>query len=95
MERHDVYIALDQYESALLRFFSKIQREQVAAFVSYNQLPVRVLSFGIDDVYVKQGSISVLKKAVGLDWESISDKVMDYLGDESRTGEAVSDEDPS
>ena len=55
--------------------------EHIAAYVTYSQLPVKVLSFGIDDVYVKQGSIAVLRKAVGLDWETISDEVLRYLED--------------
>ena len=55
--------------------------EHIAAYVTYSQLPVKVLSFGIDDVYVKQGSIAVLRKAVGLDWETISEEVLRYLED--------------
>ncbi len=70
---HDVFVTIEE------NMLSGGYGEHVAAYCEYNKLGVDVLSFGIDDIYVKQGSISVLKKAVGLDWESIADKIIHYM----------------
>lgn len=53
--------------------------EHVAAYIEQAYLPMRVLSFGIDDIYVKQGSIATLKQAVGLDWQHIVHQTLRFL----------------
>ena len=50
--------------------------EKVESFVYRNQLPVKVLVNAIPDKYVEQGSISELRKEIGLDAESIVEKVI-------------------
>ena len=70
---HDLFVTIEE------NMLSGGYGEHVAAFCKYNDYDVKVLSFGIDDIYVKQGSISVLKKAVGLDWESIAGRILSYL----------------
>ena len=50
--------------------------EKVENFVYRNQLPVKVLVNAIPDQYVEQGSISELRKEIGLDAESIVEKVI-------------------
>ena len=53
--------------------------EHVAAYIEQAGLPLQTLCFGINDIYVKQGSIATLKEAVGLDWESVAYKTLRYL----------------
>ena len=50
--------------------------EKVETFVYRNQLPVRVLVHAIPDQYVEQGSISELRREIGLDAESIVENVI-------------------
>ena len=50
--------------------------EKVETFVYRNELPVKVLVNAIPDQYVEQGSISQLRKEIGLDAESIVEKVI-------------------
>lgn len=50
--------------------------EKVENFVYRNQLAVKVLVNAIPDQYVEQGSISELRKEIGLDAESIVEKVI-------------------
>ena len=50
--------------------------EKVENFVYRNQLQVKVLVNAIPDQYVEQGSISELRKEIGLDAESIVEKVI-------------------
>ena len=49
--------------------------EQVLRYLSGKEKTVRVLSFGIADDYVEHGSVDVLRKEVGLDCESVSEKI--------------------
>lgn len=50
--------------------------EKVENFVYRQQLPVKVLVNAIPDQYVEQGSISQLRKEIGLDAESILEKIV-------------------
>ena len=53
--------------------------EHLAAYVEQANLPLRVFCFGIDDIYVKQGSIATLKETVGLDWKTVSYQTLRFL----------------
>ena len=50
--------------------------EKVETFVYRNQLPVKVIVNAIPDQYVEQGSIAQLRKEIGLDAQSIVEKVI-------------------
>jgi len=50
--------------------------EKVEIFVYRNQLPVKVIVNAIPDQYVEQGSIAQLRKEIGLDAQSIVEKVI-------------------
>ncbi len=50
--------------------------EKVENFVYRSQLPVQVLVNAIPDQYVEQGSISQLRKEIGLDAQSITEKII-------------------
>lgn len=49
--------------------------EQVLKYLSGKAETVRVLNFGVADDYVEHGNVEVLRKEVGLDCESVSDRV--------------------
>lgn len=46
--------------------------EQVLEYLSSSGASVRVKNFGISDDYVEHGNVDVLRREVGLDWESIA-----------------------
>ena len=46
--------------------------EQVLRYLSGKKETARVLNFGISDDYVEHGNVDVLRREVGLDWESIA-----------------------
>ncbi len=50
--------------------------EQVRSYVAEHELPVKVMVNAIPDKYVEQGSIGVLRKEIGLDADSIVEKIV-------------------
>lgn len=53
--------------------------ESVAAYVNDRHTGVRVILNGISDTFVEHGSVPILQKEVGLDAESIADKVLQEI----------------
>ena len=49
--------------------------EQVLRYLSGKKETARVLNFGISDDYVEHGNVDVLRKEVGLDCESITERI--------------------
>lgn len=52
---------------------------QVANFVQQEHLQVKVLTNGISDVFVEHGAVSRLRQEVGLDAESITNRILENL----------------
>lgn len=48
--------------------------EHVVHYAAKKDLPVKVLTQGISDVYVEQGEIAQLRRRIGLDADSIAQK---------------------
>lgn len=53
--------------------------EKVQDYVMQRQLPVQVLKIGVPDEYVEHGNVSVLRRELGLDAESIAARIMELL----------------
>ena len=49
--------------------------EEISAGILEKQIPCRVIRCGIPDRFVQQGGIGELKKLLGLDAESIADRI--------------------
>lgn len=50
--------------------------ERIAAALKNRECPTRVLTLGIPDEFVPQGSIDDLMRALGLDYESVAERVL-------------------
>ena len=50
--------------------------EKVRAFVDENRLDASVLSIAIPDQFVTHGSVDKLRKEIGIDAESIADRIL-------------------
>ncbi len=53
--------------------------EQVVSFINREGLAVKVLTNGIADTFVEHGSVELLRKEVGIDADSITEKVLEKL----------------
>ena len=49
--------------------------EKVRALADEERLPVRILSIHIPDEYVEHGNVEILKREIGIDEESILEKI--------------------
>ena len=54
--------------------------EKVVSHVAENKLRVKVVTVTIPDEYVEHGNVDILKKEVGIDAQSIADKVIAACG---------------
>ena len=69
-EKHSMFITIEEGIQA------GGYGEKVESFVYRNELPVKVIVNAILDQYVEQGSIKQLRKEIGIDAESIVEKVI-------------------
>lgn len=53
--------------------------EQVTQFVCEEGLPIELLTIAIPNQYVEHGNVEILKKEVGIDAESIVEKIMEKM----------------
>lgn len=54
--------------------------QHVLDYTSRERLPLRVCSFGINDEFIEHGSVDVLRKSIGLDQDTITQKIItEYL----------------
>ena len=63
---HELFVTIE--ENVLTARYG----EQVLEYLSSSGTSVRVKNFGISDDYVEHGNVDVLRREVGLDWESIA-----------------------
>ncbi len=70
---HDVLVTLE--ENVLSGGFG----EHVSAYVKEEELPLRVHIVAIPDAYVEHGNVGILKKDIGIDADTIYDKVLELL----------------
>ncbi len=68
-ENHKLYVTIEEAVSV------GGYGSNVTDYVSRQQLPVSVLVSGISDVYVEHGSIGELRSAIGLDAQSLVEKI--------------------
>lgn len=72
-KEHDILVTLE--ENVTSGGFG----EHVAAFVSEKNLDLKVQIVAIPDVYVEHGNVSILKKDISIDADSIYEKVVELL----------------
>ena len=70
---HDILVTLE--ENVLSGGFG----EHVSSFVSEKDLELKVQIVAIPDAYVEHGNVSILKKDIGIDAETIYEKVLELL----------------
>ena len=54
--------------------------EKVRTLVEEERLPVRVLSIHVPDEYVEHGNVAILKKEIGIDVDSILNRILEEIG---------------
>lgn len=55
--------------------------EQILNYANEAMLNVRIINIGIDDEYVEHGNVDILKKEVGIDADTIKEKIIsEYIG---------------
>ena len=72
-ENHDILVTLE--ENVLSGGFG----EHVSSFVSEKDLNLKVHIVAIPDAYVEHGNVSILKKDIGIDEETVYEKVLELL----------------
>lgn len=55
--------------------------ERVRTFADDNGLPVRILTIAVPDEYVEHGNVDLLKQEIGIDRESILQRIHEALGE--------------
>lgn len=58
--------------------------EHVSDYILENGLPVEYLNISIPNAYVEHGNVEILRQIVGIDAESISQRILEKLGDKSQ-----------
>ena len=53
--------------------------EHVGGYLHHQNLPVRLLSIAIPDMYVEHGNVDILKREVGIDADSVYARVCQAL----------------
>lgn len=51
--------------------------EKVRAYVDSIEAPVRILHIAIPDEYVEHGNVDILRREIGIDAETITDRILD------------------
>ena len=72
-EEHDILVTLE--ENVLSGGFG----EHVSSFVGEKDLELKVQIVAIPDAYVEHGNVSILKKDIGIDADTIYEKVIELL----------------
>ena len=54
--------------------------EKVRTLVEEERLPARVLSIHVPDEYVEHGNVAILKKEIGIDVDSILNRILEEIG---------------
>ena len=79
----DVVCSLEQNHDLLVTLEENVASggfgEHIAAFVKEQNLDINIQIMAIPDMYVEHGSVDKLKSAIGLDAESVADKIMERL----------------
>ena len=70
---HDILVTLE--ENVLSGGFG----EHISSFVCENDLSIKVHIVSIPDAYVEHGNVSILKKDIGIDEDTIYKKVLELL----------------
>ena len=71
--RHDLIVTME--ENVISGGFG----EHVLSFVNEDGLSVNVLNIGIPDEYVEHGNVDALKREIGIDADSIADRIIKSL----------------
>ena len=53
--------------------------EHVTRFYETGEYPVSVLNIAVPDAYVEHGNVDILRKEIGIDAETITDKIIRKL----------------
>lgn len=62
--------------------------EKITEYVEEERLNVRVLAIGLPDAYVEHGNVEILKKATGIDEETIADRIRQCIRTDFKDADA-------